>query len=168
MPNWCENILTLTFDSSRRAKVFENILNENDYFFESFVPPGDYGTKWDVHMDEVDFEIGENNIIYLNFNTAWTPCTSFCKSLTKLVKIELLELEYYEKGEDFSGKLIIRDSIIESEKFYDTYLNGVYIMNNDFFWDIIDEEIDDDDIDKYIDLPFVSVADNQKIKDLKK
>ena len=81
--------------------------------------------------------IYSDNQIYLVFNTAWTPCINFCKKISRIFNLRLT-LEYDEISQDFCGKIEFNGTNLIKEEYY-TYWEGMYKINNDFFWDNIDK-----------------------------
>ena len=145
MPDWCQNKIIIKKQSGTFKEILD-LLNETNEktLFDRFIPNitdyyKDCGTKWDVSMDEVEFDV--NNFddcseLYIVFNTAWTPCINFCKKISRIFNLRLT-LEYDEISQDFCGKIEFNGNNLINEEYY-TYWEGMYKINNDFFWDNID------------------------------
>jgi len=115
MPNWCQNVVTISHENSIKLDVIRNaIANENklkESFFNVLVPRPieesenwyhwnleNWGTKWDVNV-EISEDTG--NSITLVFDSAWAPPIEFYDNL---VEQGYEVLGYYnEEGMAFAG-----------------------------------------------------------------
>jgi hypothetical protein len=115
MPNWCQNVVTISHENSIKLDVIRNaIANENklkESFFNVLVPRPieesenwyhwnleNWGTKWDVNV-EISEDTG--NSITLVFDSAWAPPIEFYDNL---VEQGYVVLGYYnEEGMAFAG-----------------------------------------------------------------
>jgi len=115
MPNWCQNIATISHENIESIDAIENELNkEKDDvgLFQMLHPrPQDeeenwyswnvnnWGTKWDASI--YDFERIDENSIRINFDTAWGPCIN----LYEILSGQGYEVEgfYNEEGMAFCG-----------------------------------------------------------------
>lgn len=101
MVNWCENkiitnnIILNILDIQNDKMLFEKLLDIDVEGQNGLFNRINYGTKWDVPMNNVDYGNYGSHHIYLIFDTACTPPLIFCKSLCKKYFINL-EIEYYE------------------------------------------------------------------------
>lgn len=115
MPNWCQNVVTIShvepskLDVIRKAIANEDKLNES--FFNVLVPrplaeeenwyhwnARHWGTKWDVNV-EITEDTGES--ITLTFESAWGPPIEFYNTM---VDRDYQVLAYYnEEGMAFAG-----------------------------------------------------------------
>jgi hypothetical protein len=118
MPNWCQNVATISHEDSEKIDAIENELNkEKDdvALFQMLRPrPADqeetwygwnvenWGTKWDISY--CDFDRVDDNTIRLNFDTAWGPCTA----LYEYMETEGYSVEAYynEEGMAFCGQFV--------------------------------------------------------------
>ena len=130
MPNYCDNILTLTVlcnnddaDSSLQTFYKENYGNEyQPLTFQHAAPVLDsqdnnsvWGTKWDAI--QVEFvEESETTYIY-DFQTAWSPPIGWLQIVASKYPEIRFEIEFSEPGCDFWGK--------------DIYENGVNIVSEE-------------------------------------
>lgn len=114
MPNWCSNSLTLKHDKEK-IDLLEKQIRESDVFFHHLRPrPSDqdanwyewniqnWGTKWDVNVNEGYFERIGDDILRLSFNTAWGPPTALYDFLFE--EGWDVEAQYYEPGIGFIGE----------------------------------------------------------------
>lgn len=121
MPNWCDNVLRITWDNSNAEQVeFIKGLRErwktSKQLLNSIKPqPKDlkeedernwnidnWGTKWDVDIAEGDLSFDGDNTIELNFfQTAWSPCDSAMSALSD--NGIAWELFFVEGGAGFYG-----------------------------------------------------------------
>lgn len=64
-----------------------------------------WGTKWDI---EDPYEHSEDNeeIIILEFDTAWSPPEPFVERVAKKFPLLTFDLEYYELGNGFAGQAV--------------------------------------------------------------
>lgn len=114
MPNWCSNSLTLKHDKEK-IDLLEKQLRESDVFFQHLHPrPNDqdenwyswnidnWGTKWDVNVNEGYIERVDDTTLQLSFDTAWGPPTKFYDFLFE--DGWDVEARYYEPGVGFIGE----------------------------------------------------------------
>lgn len=100
MPNWCNNVAYIRHEDPAKLEAIKTELDkgQESQFFNSLVPnPAgewnydwsveNWGTKWDASVHEYWIEDGH---LYVNFDTAWSPPTSFYE--------KLFEMEYSVKG----------------------------------------------------------------------
>jgi hypothetical protein len=116
MPNYCDNALIVKFDKNNTEQVdyikrmvasaekgeLLNFLrpipeNEKDNWYKWCV--ANWGTKWDIDYYSHDLEI-QDGVLYMNFNTAWSPPIQAVQELNDKFKFELY---YYETGIGFYG-----------------------------------------------------------------
>ena len=148
MPNWCSNVIVITGDKDKIKtileklgtipvntdhKVFETLIGadtESNGWYESNLKR--YGTKWDVSPEDSNIEFSDD-IITMSPPTAWSPPVPFCVTLAKEYGVQV-EIKFFEPGCDFAGRSVINEQgeIIEEDD-YD-YNEGLYILDNDGFW----------------------------------
>lgn len=123
MPNWCNNILTISSEDTAFIDRIETAY-KNGELLETLRPQPDYpgysdtqikgsgmpdwwnwrvanwGTKWDVGGEGCDSTRIDPNTITFNFDTAWSP------PLAALEGSEGFdyEIQYYEPGMAFVGE----------------------------------------------------------------
>ena len=183
MPNWCNNSITISGDEkiiSALVRVIENTKNGEDRVFQSLIGYPDhmtkddydkdwydtnvswFGTKWDVSYSSCNMEYEETEI-RLSPDTAWSPPIEFLTNLVKQYDGIEAYIFYSEGGIGFSGETkIYRDEdghIIVDDSEY-PYLEGIYLLDKELFWNselesMIDsaryELVDEDDEVKTID-----------------
>lgn len=155
MPNWVNNSIVINGDkdmikkirdvlekmdkTSTETGIFEALVGRDKNITEEQYQLGAwydhninrYGCKWDVNYEEAVID-GDDEYITMNPNTAWSPPKDFCRLLAEQYGVEV-ELEYWEAGNDFAGKLVVGpDGDIENHQ-YD-YLEGLYFIDEDYFW----------------------------------
>lgn len=176
MPNWCTNTITITGEP-RTIKMFEKMLkgmSPGGGVFETLIGKDEkldkeeydsggwyshntnrYGTKWDIDFNEHQFDFTDGCLV-INCETAWSPPTEFVENLTKVYNVTC-EMTYEEPGNDFAGKIVVSDGEIIQNDQYD-YAEGVYHLDNEYFWDGFmenqfdywrDEEVTDEEVKEY-------------------
>jgi hypothetical protein len=113
MPNYCDNLLTLTHsDPAMITRAIEAF--KRGQFCSEFVPqPEDeedwyswnvnnWGTKWDVGNEDVN-EQTDPNTFEVSFDSAWTPPSELYETLQEEYGFEVIAY-YYEPGCAFCGK----------------------------------------------------------------
>lgn len=129
MPNWCQNILTVT----ESTPELESFLKENGLSFEAAAKPNRpepesdpsnfgtvdtqvaaWGTKWDLSKEDQK-ECGDNLLQGRScwFDTAWSPPSEAIRALSELTGASFALL-YYEGGMMFYGAEAIENGIIET------------------------------------------------------
>jgi hypothetical protein len=183
MPNWCNNSIRINGDEktiSALVRVIENTKNGEDRVFQSLIGYPDhmtkddydkdwydtnvswFGTKWDVSYSSCNMDYDETEI-RLSPDTAWSPPIEFLTNLVKQYDGIEAYIFYSEGGIGFSGETkIYRDEdghIIVDDSEY-PYLEGIYLLDKELFWNselesMIDsaryELVDEDDEVKTID-----------------
>jgi hypothetical protein len=188
MPNWCNNSIRINGDKkmiSTLVRVIENTKDGEDRVFQSLIGYPDhmtkadydkdwydtnigwFGTKWDVSYSSCNMEYDETEI-RLYPDTAWSPPIEFLTNLVKQYEGIEAYIFYSEGGIGFSGETkIYRDedghiSVDDSEY---PYLEGIYLLDKELFWNselesmidsardeiTSDDEEDEDDVVKKID-----------------
>ena len=128
MPNWCNNILTISEPSAELVKY----LQEEGFSFDKIkpMPPelkeGDgwydwavenWGTKWDIDEEfmNVSDDINDKEICF-GFDTAWSPPMGVIESLSEKFPEDHFLLQYLEMGVGFGGEARFSDgSCVDSE-----------------------------------------------------
>ena len=92
MPNWCNNKLILNADKKSLDSLLCEI-HKHNCLFDFLCPlPNDivndqewtrenWGTKWNVHLADLDINRASDNDVSIGFDTAWTPPVAFIKTL---------------------------------------------------------------------------------------
>lgn len=128
MPNYCENLLTV----SDMTPELENYLKENGLSFEKIAPLSGttaentferideqvslWGTKWDLSPDEQKecadslVEGGE-----CRFDTAWSPPEKAIEKLSAMFPDNTFELHYAEMGNGFAGSAYFQAGVVSEE-----------------------------------------------------
>lgn len=111
MPNWCENRVTFDHeDPKERERLVRAVKSET--LFNEFVPNPEgewdygwsvenWGTKWEANFYDYDPVIDEDNSIYIDFDTAWSPPIEFYNAM--LESGWDIAATYYEPGMSFVG-----------------------------------------------------------------
>lgn len=136
----------------------EFIINPQDRF---------YGTKWDFDLSESNVNEVTEERITLSPSTAWSPPSEFCEKLTKKYGVHV-EITYEEGGVGFVGQEEFEDGEMIGQVFYDNYYEGLYHLEKETFWSMVDSELDDlDDIteEEFVNkFPYVSEEDKENIR----
>ena len=123
MPNWCNNKLILNSDLDSLDSLLCDI-HEHKCLFDFLSPlPNDvvnhqkwarenWGTKWNVHLEDSDISRESDNQVSIGFDTAWTPPIAFIKTLIKEYPEINVRLYYFEDGIGFAGIYSYQDKII--------------------------------------------------------
>lgn len=156
MPNWCENYITVIGFKKSTDKLFDDIQKLNgkgDGVFQHLIGLDDdynednwydhnvnrFGTKWDVDYHDLNLEYtddGPMGRITMSPMTAWSPPLPFAKLLSDKYGVTV-EVVYQEPGNDFSGKYTAFGDGTDEINEYDTYDEGLYYNDNDYFWENI-------------------------------
>lgn len=148
MPNWCYNSVTITGDTDKvtslgnRLKIISKDDEMKTGMFKSLIGISEnvsvqeyndggwynanidnWGTKWDVDVDEHMCTI-QSDCIVLNFESAWSPPVAAFKKIAQRYGV-LVEMYYEEAGSDFCGKTFIDEEGDSSEDDYE-YQEGIY------------------------------------------
>ena len=132
MPNWCANSTTLVFPTSEEAQEFKDHITAMEADEEAkdengnslsllgfFVPEPKYndtgewywwrvnnwGTKWDIGGDSIDFYDEDDDRIELHFDTAWSPPDEIYQVLRDRYEDIEISWFYREDGMQFAGYL---------------------------------------------------------------
>lgn len=131
-----------------------------------------FGTKWDVFLENFIVEMSEDEIT-MSLNTAWSPPHSFCETLSMTYSVSVENI-FSEPGANYSGKVSYdtNGDIIEDSNY--SYIEGVYHMDHDYFWDEInsydfpnDYDGTPDDYVK-INFPFLNANDREIVIEIYK
>jgi hypothetical protein len=149
MPNWCDNQIKIsgseasisaiksTLDENKNGGLFDVLVGhlpdgvtEEEYQKNWYDLNCDrWGCKWDVDIEFESMEF-EDDCIYMNIQTAWSPCNGFLRLLSEKYGVDV-ENNYSESGNDFAGVFTIADGN-ESDECYE-YLEGLYHIDYDTF-----------------------------------
>ena len=177
MPNWCSNHIQISGDKESIQKIKEKIEplegNEEAGIFETLIgnekpkngiPIEDeldnffggglslYGCKWDVSYNECSPDFSDEAIT-ISPNTAWSPPRNFCIKLSEMYGVDIVG-HYEESGNDFSGRITIKDGEVQELLEY-PYYEGIFRLEKDEYWDRIDFDLecsleDGDSIEKIL------------------
>ena len=140
----CENNLYIQ-GKRETIKYFISILDKSPTLFEAFIPLSgtyieSYGTSSDIYIENIVFDLSENDVINLIFYTHNTPCIEFCKRLAGKFGVNT-QLTYFKSTKSdlgFSGRFeIYLNQIVKDERL--SYWQGMYNYNYDLFWENIDK-----------------------------
>lgn len=126
MPNWCENKVRVWFDVKGDAEKFQEFVTGEDlrgntcvFCFSKIMPPPDnewdydwctdnWGTKWELDADEIEYEVDEFCLDY-EFNTAWSPPEGIYNALYAWAEANDIGMNiqwfYNESGMEIAGYL---------------------------------------------------------------
>lgn len=144
---------------------YERIKESGDFI----INPQDrfYGTKWDFDLKESNLNEVTEERITLSPSTAWSPPSEFCQKLTKKYGVHV-DITYEEGGAGFVGQEEFEDGEMTGQIFYNNYYEGLYHLENETFWSMVDSELDNyDDIteEEFLNkFPFVSEKDREIIR----
>jgi hypothetical protein len=127
MPNWCNNILTVSEPSAELVKY----LQEEGFSFDKIkpMPPelkeGDgwydwavenWGTKWDLDENPLLPDSLQEKEISFWFSTAWSPPMGVIEALSEKFPNDHFLLQYLEMGMGFCGEACFSDgSIVDNQ-----------------------------------------------------
>jgi hypothetical protein len=112
MPNWCYNSVTLSHEDKSKIDALEAELQKEDTQPLNHLYPNpegewnyewsvnNWGTKWDVSPH--DWERQDDNTIYINFDSAWSPPISLYEFLDS--DGWSVRAMYHEPGMGFAGR----------------------------------------------------------------
>jgi len=162
MPNWCNNVLTITGDKVQLDKIkylLEESAKEKQGMFitlvglpEGITPEEHDKDWWDIHISywgckwDVDYE--EHSASYyddhmtLCFETAWSPPIEFCGKLSQYFNVEVQNF-YSEPGVGFAGLCACYpDGTYEDDEL--GYMEGMYKYDNEGFWCEVESNIENE------------------------
>jgi hypothetical protein len=98
-----------------------------------------WGTKWDIDVEITDqHEEGDDSFVVFAFDSAWSPpAEAIIKIAANYPELEF-DLEFYEPGMDFGGRLLVRDQWVEVEE--TIQLSAMTESDSDdfpFVWDML-------------------------------
>ena len=148
MPNWCNNYITISGEKDKidRVKTILN-LREDDYFFKQLLGQADeanwydenlnnLGTKWDVSVDKNSIDESDSEISF-SCESTWSPPVAGMVNVCKKYGVDCI-MTYEEAGNDFYGKTTIdTDGTYEEEDY--GYREGMYVLDNVWFWENLSE-----------------------------
>ena len=139
MPNWCQNVATISHDNSELIDAIETELNKekDDIALFQLLRPrpaeheddwygwntSNWGTKWDISY--CSFERLDDNTIKLDFDTAWGPCVALYEYLE--TEGYTVEAFYNEEGMAFCG--CYRDGYDDQYNYSDYYTSDGILGN---------------------------------------
>ena len=109
MPNWCMNSVVISGRKNKLDLIVRAL--EEDKLLETLCPIGDWdydeavklwGTKWDAQNSSWDLDEA-NNMLTINFDTAWGPPIAAYSYGEKLHNIKI-EATFHEDGMMFVGE----------------------------------------------------------------
>ena len=131
-------------------KLFESDMDMSDYDFSDELP------KW-YHPDDVEFI--NDNILYINGDSAWTPVTELVGLISEKYKVSA-NINYEEQGNNFAGEETYNEEglCILSEEH--TYWEGLFkkgdfydeFESNAEYMDDLDEFFEENDLKDKVDM----------------
>lgn len=160
MPNWCQNILTVTCGetvanrNSLRNFVKQNTNDDDVFSLNQKVPQPQcdnhrlfyWGCKWDVHPDCLFISAHSESKYEINFDTANGPCEQWFATIIRMYPSLDFKLVYSEFNGDFSGIVEASNGVRTRDDFGDylTFCPMHYVICEE-----CNEEFDFDfDVDK--------------------
>jgi hypothetical protein len=167
MPNWCYNYITITGPTDSIRKIYSRLKSAEDLsngvFFETIGAPSlkskvdwyehnleHYGTKWDVTIEESNYELqtlrDKSLILRFSFDTAWSPPLQWYHTLSDIYNV-LVNITFSEPGSDFYGIHNYDCGEIGNCEEY-SYQEGLYRHDVEAFWEnlrSVMESINDDE-----------------------
>ena len=128
-----------------------------------------YGTKWDFDLREANLNQVEETLITLAPSTAWSPPSEFCQRLTKKYNVHV-NLTYEEGGVGFVGQEEFEGGEMIGQVIYEDYYEGLYHLDKETFWSMVDYECDDlneDTTEEEFLEKFSSYASEEDLKQIK-
>ena len=126
-----------------------------------------YGTKWDFDFESANVNDVTEEFISFAPSTAWSPPTEFCEKLAKKFNVTI-NLQYEEGGVGFVGKETFTSEGMIEQEFYDDYYEGLYNLDKETFWSMVESELEDlDDIteEEFLNkFPYVNESDKEQLK----
>jgi hypothetical protein len=120
MPNWCNNILTISEPSTELVEYlktegfsFDKIkpmppeLKEGDGWYDWAVE--NWGTKWDLDENPLLPDSFQDKEILFDFDTAWSPPMGVINALSEKFPDDHFVLQYLETGMGFCGEASFSD-----------------------------------------------------------
>jgi hypothetical protein len=120
MPNWCKNSLSVKGEKQEVKRFYEKGLetspgrNNGTWNLYPYYPyPGEWnydwccknwGTKWNILMDEYDEAKIADEKFVAAFHSAWTPPVEWLKKVQKDYPKLQFELTYNENGMQYKGR----------------------------------------------------------------
>lgn len=157
MPNWCSNKIIIYGNEDKINEIFSKMEKSEQIFkdligldedmtMEKYEKGGwydhntnRYGTKWDISANDSYIDKVEN-IITLECETAWSPPEAFCQTLSEMYGVNV-EITYLEGAMDFAGKSEYSDGEEINSSEY-CYHEGLYILDNEAFWEYINVHVE--------------------------
>ena len=166
MPNWCSNYVVINGEPKKIAKIkriieevqantpdaglFETLIGKKPGLTQEELDNGGwyeantsyYGTKWDVSVNEIYHNLQSfDDCITFTCDTAWAPPIAFLGHFCKMYGL-MGEIQYEEPGCDFAGKTTIDEegNILQEDDY--TYDEGIYVLQNDYFWENLESNMD--------------------------
>ena len=144
MPNWCENILTVSSNDKETLKKLydDNVVPNEEYpksaqlSFNKSVPMpefpedsdswyswcvGNWGTKWepvchDKYGFDIVYECSGLHEIKINLDTAWAPPMNWIEAVSIKYPDLCFELRFADMAMDFSGYAVCEDGDLDIEQ----------------------------------------------------
>lgn len=137
MPNWCENVITLSGTGLEEFRKTLNRVDEDgkmaEFSFRQIVPRpkeqdenwyewniANWGTKWDVNDTDVEYKADS---IVIHVETAWSPPFQWAKRASRRIADLNIVIKYREPGMQFCGTYTALNGRAENieEEFISSY-----------------------------------------------
>ena len=161
MANNCYNNITITGESEQIEKIrylMESTRGTDDGIFITLVglpegmTPTEYkekwwetnvnywGCRWNIKVDDLDLFECDNESIELVFDSDNAPPIPFCSKLADIFNVKVVNY-YSEGGMGFTGEATcLPGGQVEDAEY--NYLEGMYILRPNEFWDEFDNLIE--------------------------
>lgn len=154
MPNWCDNVATITGPVSV-IKEIKEILESNDAELLNYMVPQpnfqgesdwyawnveNWGTKWDISSPTINEDSDDS--ISFGFSSAWSPPVTAFETWARGQDNVTFKLDYFEPGMAYAGTATFDgeyfdDECVDYNNDPDTYKT---IAREDWGWEDEEEE----------------------------
>jgi hypothetical protein len=151
MPNWCNNILTISEPSAELAEYlktegfsFDKIkpmqpeLKEGDGWYDWAVE--NWGTKWDLDENPLFPDSFQEKEISFCFSTAWSPPMGAIEALSEKFPDDHFLLQYLEMGMGFYGEARVHDGSVIEDSLDENQESMMNFAKEVFGYEFDDEE----------------------------
>jgi hypothetical protein len=153
MPNWCNNILTISEPSAELV----DYLKAEGFSFDKIkpMPPelkqtedwdgrawavGNWGTKWDLDENPLLFDSIQEKQISFCFETAWSPPMGAIEALSEKFPDDHFLLQYLEMGMGFFGEASFQDGYAIEDSVDENQESMMKFAKEVFGYEFDDEE----------------------------
>lgn len=135
MPNWCDNILTVTGSDAELDRFMSETTGQGELDFEMILPtPPDmmdkgrdgwwdwrvsmagWGTKWSADLHDIGRSPGK---VEFDFHSAWSPPEGIIRQLGAMYPGLRFHLVFAEGGCGFAGQIAVQGFDVEVEECFE-------------------------------------------------